>query len=67
MGCFQKVGVSLSLQAGDPLELHCRGKEGACVPGEEGEGCLRCVVEEVLRQPERVPGQQFTSILVRVN
>ncbi|XP_049504864.1 platelet-derived growth factor receptor-like protein [Panthera uncia] len=25
-GRFQKVGNSLSLRAGDPLELHCRGK-----------------------------------------
>lgn len=48
-------------------------QEGACVPGEEGDGRLRCAVEELLGQPERVPGQsedteqQFTSILIRVN
>lgn len=59
-GHFQKVGDSLSLRAGEPLELRCRGKVVYWrVPvylEEEGEGRLRYGVEELLRQPARAQG-----------
>lgn len=59
-GHFQKVGDSLSLRAGEPLELRCRGKVVHWrVPEyleEEGEGRLRYGEEELLPQPEWVQG-----------
>lgn len=59
-GRFQKVGDSLSLRAGEPLELRCRGKVVHWrVPvylEEEGEGRLRYGEEELLPQPEWVQG-----------
>lgn len=59
-GHFQKVGDSLSLRAGEPLELRCRGKVVQWrVPvylEEEGEGRLRYGEEELLPQPEWVQG-----------
>lgn len=59
-GHFQKVGDSLSLRAGEPLELRCPGKVVHWrVPvylEEEGEGRLRYGVEELPRQPAWAQG-----------
>lgn len=59
-GRFRTVGDSLSLRAGEPLELRCRGKVVHWrVPKyleEEGEGRLRYGVENSLWQPEWVQG-----------
>lgn len=59
-GHFQKVGDSLSLRAGELLELRCWGKVVHWrVPEyleEEGEGRLRYGEQELLPQPEWVQG-----------
>lgn len=59
-GRFRTVGDSLSLRAGEPLELRCQGKVVHWrVPKyleEEGEGRLRYGVENSLWQPEWVQG-----------
>lgn len=59
-GHFQKVGDSLSLRAGEPLELRCRGKvvhwQVPVYLEEEGEGRLRYGEEALLPQPGWVRG-----------
>lgn len=72
-GRFRKVGDSLSLRAGEPMELRCRGKVVHWrVPPyleEEGEGRLRYGVENSRGSPNgsrggsEDTGQHFISTL----
>lgn len=64
-GRFQKVGDSLSLRAGQPLELRCQGKVVRWrVPvylEEEGEGRLRYGEEEWVQGGSEEAGRRFRS------